>query len=199
MKEELLNFVRQFPSITEDEANAIANDLVAKSYPKGTILLREGEINRDCFFVLKGCVRQYYIINGEEKSTAFFTENETAGSSTSYIQQSASNYYLCCVEDSILIVGNPEREKVMFKKYPVLTSITRSIIEEDLGKINESRDLFITSSPEERYLNLLAKRPELLQRVPQHQLASYLSMTPESLSRIRKRVSTKAASLKPGK
>jgi CRP-like cAMP-binding protein len=124
MKEELLKFVRQFPSITEEEAIAIASDLIARSCQKGTILLKEGEINKECYFVLKGCVRQYYLVNGEEKSTAFFTENETAGSSNSYIQQTASNHYLSCVEDSILIVGDPHREKIMFKKYPILESIT---------------------------------------------------------------------------
>jgi CRP-like cAMP-binding protein len=73
------------------------------------------------------------------------------------------------------------------------------MIEQDLGKANENLDAFITSSPEERYLNLLDKRPELLQRVPQHQIASYLGMTPESLSRIRKRVSKKAFSGTAGK
>jgi CRP-like cAMP-binding protein len=193
MKEEILKFVMQFPSLTEEEARAIAGDLNVQSYRRGTILLKEGEINKECYFVLKGCVRQYYLVDGEDKTTAFFTENQTAGSSISYIEQTASNHYLSCVEDSMLIIGDPHREKMMFEKYPALESITRVMIEQNLGKTSENFDFFITSSPEERYLNLLDKRPELLQRVAQHQIASYLGMTPESLSRIRKRISRKTS------
>jgi CRP-like cAMP-binding protein len=133
------------------------------------------------------------LVDGEDKTTAFFTENQTAGSSISYIEQTASNHYLSCVEDSMLIIGDPHREKMMFEKYPALESITRVMIEQNLGKTSENFDFFITSSPEERYLNLLDKRPELLQRVAQHQIASYLGMTPESLSRIRKRISRKTS------
>lgn len=66
--------------------------------------------------------------------------------------------------------------------------MTRKIIEENFGQVQEEFAAFIASSPEDRFKELLMKRPYLIDRVPQHQLASYLGMTPESLSRIKKRV-----------
>jgi CRP-like cAMP-binding protein len=140
---------------------------------------------------LKGCVRQFVIIDGEEKTTVFFTEEQAVAFFSNHAEQRASKYYLSCVEDSTLIVGNLDLEQEMYQKFPKLAPITRAITEKDYGKTQEILASFITSSPEERYVNLLKTRPELLQRVPQHQIASYLGMTPESLSRIRKRVSEK--------
>ncbi|GAA4318388.1 hypothetical protein [Compostibacter hankyongensis] len=89
------------------------------------------------------------------------------------------------------MVGEFSREQLMYRQFPALEAITRKIIEQDYGKTRENFAVFITSSPEERYIHLLKTKPELVQRVPQHQLASYLGITPESLSRIRKRIATK--------
>ena len=88
----------------------------------------------------------------------------------------------------MLLIGDPHRDTELFTKFPILVDITRNMIETDLGNIKNTLTKFITSSPEQRYLNLLDERPELLQRVPQHIIASYLGMTPESLSRIGKRI-----------
>jgi len=90
-----------------------------------------------------------------------------------------------------LIVGNFHLEQAMYEQFPKLQAITRSMMEHDFGRTQEALARFITSSPEERYVHLLTTRPELVQRVPQHQLASYLGVTPESLSRIRKRMALK--------
>jgi CRP-like cAMP-binding protein len=76
----------------------------------------------------------------------------------------------------------------MFNKYPQLETMIRKMMEINLGEIQEQFGEFINSSPEERYESVLRKRPQLVDRVPQHQLASYLGITPESLSRIKKRI-----------
>lgn len=188
MKTKLLEFISKIPSLSEEEGKQIAENITVREYPKGTVLLKEGQKNTECYFVLKGCVRQYFFADGEEKTTSFFTEEQAVVSVTSYMGQTLSNHYLSCVEDSILIVGDFNAGVEMYQKFPKLESITRMMMEQDYGKIQDSLTSFITSSPEERYLNLLKTRPELLQRVPQHQIASYLGMKPESLSRIRKRI-----------
>ncbi|MBL7837761.1 MAG: Crp/Fnr family transcriptional regulator, partial [Bacteroidetes bacterium] len=82
----------------------------------------------------------------------------------------------------------------IFDKFPALVHITRKMIEADLGKSQVELTKLITSTPEQRYLNLLNDRPQLMQRVPQHIIASYLGITPESLSRIRKRLAKKSNS-----
>lgn len=87
-----------------------------------------------------------------------------------------------------MVVGDLNTEKDMYNKHPQLESMTRKMIEADFAKIQEEFAAFIASSPEERFRLLQLKRPTLIDRVPQHQLASYLGMTPESLSRIKKRI-----------
>ncbi len=76
----------------------------------------------------------------------------------------------------------------MFQVFPHFESICRVAVEDELGKNQEKLASYIIKSPEERYLELLETRPDLLDRVPQYQLASYLGIKPESLSRIRKRI-----------
>jgi DNA-binding MarR family transcriptional regulator len=93
-----------------------------------------------------------------------------------------------CVEDSIVTVADPDMEVEMFEKFPKFESLCRVLSEELLAKQQINFDEFKTSSPEQRYLNLLDKRPDLIKRVPQHQLASYLGITPQSLSRLRARI-----------
>ncbi len=190
MHPRLVQFLSAIPTLSEAERAAIGEKLTVRSFPKGAILLEQGAVGEECFFVLEGCVRQYYLLEGVEKTTAFFTEHQ-AVVSPSYIERSPASHYLACVEDSTLVVGHFTQEKAMYQQFPNLLAITRTMMEQAYGKTQEDFAAFVTSSPEKRYLGLLTHRPELLQRVPQHQLASYLGVTPESLSRIRKRILSK--------
>jgi len=191
MDNELLNLFSEFPSLNAEEIKAIAESINVRSVKKGTILLNEGSISKECYSVLKGCVRQYYIKDGEEKTTAFFTEGQAVASFASYINQTPSKHYLICVEDCSLTVGSKEKEKQMIAEFPKLEPIIRSEMEKNAGIAQEEMATFITSSPEERYINLIKNKSELLNRVPQHQIASFLGIKPESLSRLRKRIVSK--------
>ena len=191
MDDELLHLFSEFPSLNEEEIKAISENINIRSIKKGTILLNEGSISKECYSVLKGLVRQYYIKDGEEKTTAFFTEGQAVASFSSYINQTPSKHYLVCVEDCSLTVGSKEKEKQMIAKFPKLESIIRSEMEKNAGLAQEEMATFITSSPEERYINLIKNRSELLNRVPQQQIASFLGIKPESLSRLRKRIVSK--------
>lgn len=191
MGKELRAYLAKFSSLSEEEREGIAANLLVHTFPKGAFLVREGEVATKCYFVLRGCVRQYYLLDGEEKTTAFFTEEQAVVSFTSYAQQKPSTHYVVCVEETIAIVGEMGGEQEMYEKFPKLELITRTMVEQDYGKSQEDFAAFMTSSPEERYRTLLQTRPELFQRVPQHQIASYLGVTPESLSRIRRRLAGK--------
>lgn len=190
MKEELLKYALQFTDLSDEEKQAVMEEIPVETFKKGTILLREGEVSTTCFFILKGCVRKYSFIDGEEKTTAFYTENEAVVSFNSYTRQIPADHYFVCVEDTTTVVGYREREAEMYTRFPKFESLSRMFMSQDLGKAQEAMTVFITSSAEERYSYLLQNRPDLLQRVPQHQIASYLGITPESLSRIRKRMTT---------
>ncbi|RYU97636.1 Crp/Fnr family transcriptional regulator [Emticicia agri] len=191
MNEALLKYMDKFDSLSKQEKQDITDNLLVQTFKKHTILLHEGEIANKCYFILQGCVRQYYLTDGEEKTTAFFTEEQAVVTFSSYSQQIPANHYWVCEEDTTALVGHLDKEQEMYQKFPKLTAITREIMEQDYGKTQEAFATFIASSAEERYLLLLKNRPDLLQRVPQHQIASYLGIKPESLSRIRKRMSLK--------
>ena len=193
MKNILFDFISKYVSLTDDEKNAIVSLDIFRSFKKGTALLKEGQKSKDDYFVLKGCIRTYYVINGDEKTTAFYTEMEGL-TPHCVINKAPSEYFISCVEDTILTVANPDMEVEIFSKFPKFETLCRILSEELLAKQQIDFDEFKTSSPEQRYLNLLKIRPDLVQRVPQHQLASYLGIKPQSLSRLRARIFEKSKS-----
>ncbi|WP_417237113.1 Crp/Fnr family transcriptional regulator [Bizionia paragorgiae] len=191
MENEIVRLISRYLELTNEEALAFAECIPIKSFKKGDILLREGQVCRDSYFVIEGCVRKYYIIDGDERTTAFYVEDESIASLQSYTNKTPANHYFECVEDCRLAVLNYEKEQELFKRVPKYEALCRMSMEDDFGEQQEALAKFITSSPEERYKNLLETRPDLIQRVPQYHLASYLGVKPESLSRIRKRIAKK--------
>ena len=187
MENILFDFISKYISLSEDEKNALLSLGLFHSVKKGTVLLKEGQKTQDSFFVLKGCIRVYYIIDGEEKTTAFYTEMDVL-TPHCVINKAPSEYFISCVEDSILTVSNSDMGEEMNSKFPKFDIMCRMLSEELLAKQRIDFDEFKTTSPEQRYLNLLQKRPDLIQRVPQHQIASYLGIKPQSLSRLRARI-----------
>jgi CRP-like cAMP-binding protein len=190
MQEILFNFLSKYISLTEEEKNTILSMDIFRSVKKGTTLLEKGQKSKDCYFVLKGCIRKYYIIDGEEKTTAFFTEMEEL-TPHCVRNNTPSEYFVSCVEDTILTVGTPDMGVQLFST-PKFEKMCRILSEEFLAKQQINFDEFKTSSPEQRYLNLTQNRPDLIQRVPQHQLASFLGIKPQSLSRLRARILEKS-------
>lgn len=191
MEKELRKLLIGFPLLTADDIQLIIEHSNIQRYKKGTILLQEGQISKECYSVLKGIVREYYVIDGEEKTTAFYSEGMPVNAFSSYMKGEPAKHYLVCAEDCILVVGNQSLEEEMCQRIPKLESIIRKEVERLTGEAQDEFASFITSSPEQRYLNLLETRPDLCNRVPQHQIASLLGITPESLSRIRKRIFSK--------
>jgi len=186
-----MKYITRFTTLNEEEQRAVIKDVLVEEYKKGTMLLRQGDVPAKCYFVLKGCVRQYSIDEtGKEVTSNFYTEEQAISNFSHHKQDKSSPYSLACLEDCILVVGNFETERDMYHKYSQLETMTRRMIEQSFGELQDELASFIASTPEERYRTLLRKRPHLADRVPQHQLASYLGITPESLSRIKKRIHT---------
>lgn len=187
MQNLLFDFISKYISITEEEKNVLVSLNLFHSVKKGTVLLKEGQYSKESYFVLNGCIRTYYILDGEEKTTAFYTEMD-ALTPPCVISQTPSECYISCVEDSIILVSNEDMSEEVNSKFPKFDIMCRKFSEELLAKQQINFDEFKTSSPEQRYLNLLKNRPDLIQRVPQHQLASFLGIKPQSLSRLRARM-----------
>lgn len=187
-KNYLFQFLSEFPSLDNHTITELVKVIPVIAPTKGTLLMKEGLIPNECYFVLKGLVRQFQFVDGVERTTEFYTESHGTISSTHYTNQTPSNFNLVCMEDCLLIAGNIELDEINIKNFPVLKEIINQMLENDLNLIKEKHSSFILSSPKDRYLQFLEKRTDLLNRVSLHHIASYLGMTPESLSRIRKRI-----------
>ncbi|MBL7931567.1 MAG: Crp/Fnr family transcriptional regulator [Bacteroidia bacterium] len=188
MEQKLLNYFQRIMPLSEQEIAAIVETMTIKQFKKGTVLLKEGQISTEVYFVLEGCVRQYYLVEGEEKTNNFFTEEQWVISMQSFGQQKPSNHYMDCCMDSSLVVGNREKEEHLYKQFPRLESVSRKVMEKVFAEQQEIMSSYTTDTAEQRYLKLLKSRPELFQKIPQYQIASYVGVKPESLSRIRKRL-----------
>jgi len=183
--------VEQCVQQLEDEESKIVNELLEiRLLKKGEHLMRAGDVPTANYGIVSGCIRQYYLVNGEEKTTFFYTTDHSIYSLHGTSKGIPVKYYLTCVEDTSVTVLSYEKELELFERCPRLSTMSRNALKEELANFQEMLATHITSSPEERYNNLLTNRPDLINRVPQYQLASYLGVTPESLSRIRKRMVT---------
>lgn len=186
LKEKIRSMISNFEMLNRQEIELIVEKTIVDEFKKGTTLLKEGQIPSKCYMVVEGCVREYLIKDGEEISTAFFMEGDTftPPSRKGY----PSNHYWECAEDCILTISDKGYEEEIRAAIPRLDSIFQEIAIEKINKSKEEWSQFVSSSPEERYLNLFKTKPHLLERVPHHQIASYLGIKPQSLSRIRKRI-----------
>jgi CRP-like cAMP-binding protein len=191
MDDKLLKYFSRIMPLSDEEARAIAETMTIRQYPKGTVLLKEGQVSMEAYFVLEGCVRQYYIVDGYEKTNNFFTEEQWVVSVNSMSQQVPSNHFLECCLDSTLVVGNRDKEEMLYRRFPKLETISRKVMEKVFAEQQELMASYTTDTPEQRYLKLLKSRPDLFQKIPQYQIASYVGVKPESLSRIRKRIAQK--------
>jgi CRP-like cAMP-binding protein len=187
MENEIIKYLSKYIPVTKELEEAIIESAFIRYFKKGTLLLEEGKLSNECYFIIQGCIRTFYIKDGEERTTEFYTE-EQALTPSAYGKKIPSEYYIECIEDTIAGVGTPELETEMYRKFPQIESLNHALGEAIMARYQDTFAEFKMASPEERYLNLLKNRPDLIQRVPQHQIAGYLGIQPESLSRIRKRI-----------
>lgn len=181
-------FYRQFPFYKDGLEELLAH-FELKSYPKGSILLREGQYEQKLRFLNKGSIREYYVSAKKETNIDFYTEPEFITDCRTFIQVQATKKN----QESLVEVDVLELDKAVFFKYLELYSCGREVLEQMFQKRWENKELAeydrITKSPEELYQKLLGEVPQWFQKIPQYHIASYLNITPETLSRIRKRIS----------
>ncbi len=175
----------------EQEELTIFNSLLEyRKIPKKTMLLREGETCTFEAFVIKGCVRKYYIdANGFEVILQFAIENAWVSDiSFSIYEEDPSRVYIETLEDCEFFVFNPETKETLFTKAPKFERAFRILMQRNLAVTQNRLFDAISKTATEKYLEFLKQYPTLSQRVAQHYIASYLGISPEFLSKVRTRI-----------
>jgi CRP-like cAMP-binding protein len=175
--------------LKDKEWNAFTELFVFRQVPKKFSLLRTGDVAREAYFVNRGATRLFFEKDGDEISANFMFENSFITSMESWLLQTPSRQAIDTLEDCDLLVMKKQKLTELTAVFPVFHVFAKAIAEMGVVMIQRRASSFILDSPEERYMNMLQQRPEVLERVPQHMIASYLGVTPVSLSRIRKRIS----------
>lgn len=189
MESSVLSFVSRYIDLSDEEAGVLLGLNLARSYPSGTLLLEQGAMSRQGYLVIQGIVRYHTTIGGTDRTTDFFSENEVCEPSC-VADGSPSTHHVSCLEDCILFACPPEMQDEVMARFPRFEKVCRLVAEESLRTNWRMLQRFQLSTPQERYEHLLASRADLVQRVPQYMIASYLGIEPESLSRIRRRLAT---------
>ncbi len=188
---DILQAIKQMTGFTDLEIGIVLQYFEPKNFKKKTTLLEAGSTAKEVYFILNGCIRLFYEKDGVDVSAYFFTEKMFAGAYDSFITQKTSRHAIETIEDCQVLAISYKALQALFIEFPKMNEFVRKVLEERFVSLHELFTAQILDSPEERYLNLLKERPELLHRVPQHQIATYLGITPVSLSRIRNRVAKK--------
>ncbi len=189
MFELIYRYIDQMIRLTEQERRMFENAFSFRQVPKKFLLIREGQIAREVFFINKGLLRLFYNKDGEEITGFIFREGLFASSYESFLRQSPSIQNLETLEDCELLVLTFDKLEELYEKLPKINIMTRKVAEQRFINSQMILSSFLLDSPEERYRKFEAAHGDLLLRVPHHIIASYLGITPVSLSRIRKRVS----------
>jgi CRP-like cAMP-binding protein len=181
-------YTGQILSFTAAEKALIESAFSFRQVPKKFKLAEEGKIARELFYIVKGLARLYYTRNGEEITGYIFKENLFASSYESFLRQVPSIQTLETIEDCDLLVINYTDLQKLYAELPKMQILAGKVAEQRFINGQQILASFILDSPEERYRKFEAEHGELLLRVPHHIIASYLGISPVSMSRIRKRM-----------
>jgi CRP-like cAMP-binding protein len=173
--------------VNKDEWDKFGNYFKRREIPAKTVLLKEGQISQHAYFIEKGCVRSWFNHQGKDITFQFFFEGEVVSSIESFRTNQPSLFTLESMEPSVIHSISKKDFRFVLDNSP---AIKEQVEEQTFQRLIFYQRLFLSrikDNPQKRYEELAKQRPEILQRVPQHYVASYLGITPVSLSRIRNR------------
>jgi CRP-like cAMP-binding protein len=156
--------------------------------PAKCTLLKEGEVPRKIFFVKKGCVRTSINNRGKDITFQFFFEGDAVASIEGFRTGQPSPIKISSIEPSTIIVLHKNGFETLVRDFPEIKDLLLDLAFRRFCQYSQLFLSYLKNTPRQRYVQLLEERPDIVQRVPQHYIASYLGITPVSLSRIRKRI-----------
>ena len=184
-------FNEKVPLVPE-EVEIIKTYLTPKKLRKKQYLLQEGDVCRSIAFVEKGALREYSVDEkGNEQIIQFATEGWTISDLYSFLTSEPATYNIDAVEDAELVLINKSAHEELLSKLSKYETYIRLQVTGAYLALQKRLTAVLSLSPEERYNNLLQLYPDLVQRFPQHMIASHMGLTPETLSRIRRKLRSK--------
>jgi CRP-like cAMP-binding protein len=186
----LITAIEYFIRLDASEKDFISSLAVAKTFQKGDYFLRTGQVCREVGFIEKGLIRYSGTKrNGEEITMEFGRENEFTSNYQSFLDHSASERSIQCLETSEILVISYDNLQRLYEEVREGQKFGRLICEHLYLQSLRQIDSIYADEPEQRYLNFVRDYPDLQQRIPQYYISSYVGVKPPSLSRIRKRLS----------
>jgi len=187
MSAELKAFISQYVTLDAAELDNIAGRFKKRKVEKNNFLLQQGDVCADLMFVQEGCLRLFYVADDIEVSVWFAFKNSSAIDISSFISEQPSAYFLQAIEDSEVLYLPKAELNALYQTHPKMQEMMRRFWEDAVLTLIGRFTALQRDSAAQRYLDLLNK-PPYIQKIPQKYLASFIGVTPTSLSRIRKNI-----------
>lgn len=188
----IINNVSKCITLTAEEQTQFTDLLEFKTIPKKTILLREGEVCQFEGYIKKGCVRIYYVNeNGFEVVLSFAVEDWWVSDIASFHENKPSLFFIETLEETEMLLLTPQTKEKLLLTIPKFERVFRLLVQRNLSSVQNRLVNTISKTASDRYLEFIKLYPSVPLRVPQYYIASYLGVSPEFVSTIRKRLSAK--------
>ncbi|WP_212003999.1 Crp/Fnr family transcriptional regulator [Chitinophaga sp. HK235] len=192
MFEQIDQFVDRIISLTPEERQIFHDLLKFKQVRKRTYLLQEGKICDFEAYIIKGCIRTYYLSDdGTETVLSFATEDWWVSDPYSFTEQTPSNMFIESLEDCELLMIDCKSKAILYKKVPKFETLFRLLIQRSLFVLQKRIHSLVSQTAEQRYLAFIETYPQVVRRVPQNQIARHLGISPEFLSKVRSTIQKK--------
>jgi CRP-like cAMP-binding protein len=185
----LADLIQIKTNLSEEQIRSILSCFKSIDVKKNSLLLEPNNVANRLFFIQRGCLRLYYVSDDKNVLTRFMAfENTFLTSIVSFISREPSTEYIQAVEDSELLVISFDKFTHLRNTIPEWDKMYIHILEYGLTVINSKLSSLLTQNGTERYLSLLKNNPELVQRLSNSNLAAYLNISPETLSRLKSKI-----------
>jgi len=185
----LINYFEKLLPLNEEEKFIVEEIFKERRIKRKQFILQEGDICNQNTFIIEGCFRTYTVDDkGKEHNLQFSVENWWVGDIGSFHSEKPSKLYIEAIENSIILQCKKEDQINLFIKYPKFNQIFRVLAENAMVSMQNRILQNISSTAEERYLDFVQRQPHFFNRISNVQIASYLGVTPEFLSAIRKKI-----------
>ena len=189
MFDNINSYISKCVPVAKEELEYFDDLLEYKKIPKKTVLLHEGEICNFEAYIIKGCIRTYYIDEkGIEVTLQFAIEDWWVSDIASFHDHTPSSMFIETLEDSELLMLNPHTKELLLAKLPKLERVFRLMVQRNLSVLQGRLFKTIATSGEDKYLDFIKRYPSIPGRVAQHYIASYLGVSTVHLSRIKSKL-----------